>query len=267
MKRPAIRDHSFPKSRVIPNSFSLSLPSSSDYLFKAGPDTVGSISLPQSALWLGRKKFLTGDHHVLLMQDWYQSGEEILPWKGNSARAPACSYCSLDSDTLFPSPSAVHSPRHIHLVTDSPQGQHPVRIPCPYTFQGSLCYTVTFTLGFRYGFCPYPSIQTSETQKYSHLLGPTHPWSAHRYSGHPCLQCHLWNWESSVRHSIFHVMTQTNFPDAYLSFSTEQGFLLPVNTFFNIQWWECDVAVVEKVWLLRAKWSYANKECLWNFLL
>ena len=50
MKRPAIRDYSFPKSRVIPKSFSLPLPSSSDFLFKAGPDIVDSISLPQSAL-------------------------------------------------------------------------------------------------------------------------------------------------------------------------------------------------------------------------
>ena len=189
------------------------------------------------------------------------------PLQGRFSLSPNLFLLLLGLWQSFPSISAVHSPRHIHLVTDLPQGQHPVHIPCPYTFQGGLCFIVTFTLGFLCGFHPYSSIQTSETQKYSHLPGPTHPYSAHRYSVHPCLQHHRWNPESSVRHPIFHVMTQTNFPDAYLFFPTEQGFLLPVNTFFNIQWWECDVAVVEKVWLLRAKWSYVNKECFRNFLL
>lgn len=140
MKRPAIRDHSFPKSRVIPNSFPLPLPSSSDYLFKAEPDTVDSTSLPQSALWLVRKKLDKWSPCPLdarLMPEW--SGN--LPPEEKFSLSPSLFLLLLGLWHSFPSPSAVHSPRHIHLITDLPQGQHAVHIPCPYTFQGGLCYS------------------------------------------------------------------------------------------------------------------------------
>lgn len=130
-----------PRAEWSPNSFSLLYLRAVIIYLKLNQTQLTAppyLSLPYDLS--GRK--LDDDHHVPIdAQDWCRSGVETFPRKRNSAWAPACSYCSLDSDTLFQAPLLCILQDFLYiLVTDLPQGQLCIYLALTRS-KGGLCYS------------------------------------------------------------------------------------------------------------------------------